>query len=383
MKFVRWFTVSIAILLSFVSQTSALSHDVRISLITQDLGDEMYAYFGHTAIRVKDDSLDVDQVYNYGTFDFGTPNFYIRFIKGDLDYCLSIDDYDYFEYFSNESKRTIHEQILNLSYKEKVKMVLLLETCYNTSARYYRYDFLKNNCSTKIRDIIEDATDNRIDFGTADFHGKTFRQLLEPLVSRNYWIEFGINFLMGRETDKLAKPEDYMFLPIYIHDFLDNPKYANKSEVILDASPEKKSGFDFSYLAPWLIVLLLSALSLWKKSQKIVLYFVCVVFSLFGLLILSLGIYSLHPALGNNMNILWTIPALLILIVRNAKIGKFIRYAYLAVFALIFINWFWFPQEMSTTFIPWMLCMSFLLIVDLKLFDKVKCCKKNRLAISH
>ena len=61
---------------SAFSQTQSL----RVSLLTQDPGEELYAFFGHTAIRITDDSLGIDQVYNYGTFDFSTKNFYLRFI---------------------------------------------------------------------------------------------------------------------------------------------------------------------------------------------------------------------------------------------------------------------------------------------------------------
>ena len=139
---------NILLLILISANTFALSRDAQVSLLTQDAGDELYAYFGHTAIRIKDDSLHIDRVYNYGTFNFNTPNFYLKFIHGDLDYCLSIDDFDYFVYVSSETKRTIHEQVLNLTYEEKVKMANLLETCYTTSARYYRYDFLKNNCAS-------------------------------------------------------------------------------------------------------------------------------------------------------------------------------------------------------------------------------------------
>ncbi len=362
----------------FCFNANAISQNVQISLLTQDPGDEMYAFFGHTALRIKDDSLFIDQLYNYGTFYFGTKNFYIRFIKGDLDYCLSIDDYDYFVEFSAYTQRTIYEQVLDLSFEEKYKIVSLLETCYRTPARYYRYDFLKNNCSTKIRDIIEEATNNRIKFEEANFGGQTFRQLLKPLVSRDYWIDFGINFLMGMETDKDANPEDYMFLPVYIYKFMENPSLAKKSVVILDASPKNKSSFDFSYLIPWIIVILLLALSIWKKSRKAIFYFVAVVFSLMGLLLLTLGLYSLHPALGNNMNMVWTIPALLILIVRKNKLAEYIRYAYLAIIILIFVNWFWLPQEMSATFIPWMICMAVMLILDLDLIAKIKSLNKAK-----
>jgi hypothetical protein len=363
----------------YVSSLSlfGLSQNVRISLLTQEPGDELYAYFGHTAIRVKDDSLYIDQVYNYGTFDFSTPNFYTRFVKGDLDYCLSIDDFDYFVYSSQLTHRKIYEQELFLSYEEKYNLVMLLEQCYNSPARYYRYDFLKNNCATKIRDIIKEATNNRIKFIDAKQSGETFRQLLKPYLVKNYWINFGINFIMGMETDKYAATDEYMFLPFYIQDYFENSNYASKSELLLDAEQERQTKFNFGYILPWIIVLIICLLSIWRKTQKLVFYIYCSLFSLLGLLILSLGIYSLHPSLGANMNILWTIPALLILIIRHEKIGKYVRYVYAIIILLLFINWFWLPQELSPTFIPWMVCMLFLLITDLKLFEKIKCCNKS------
>ncbi|MDD3859970.1 MAG: DUF4105 domain-containing protein [Bacteroidales bacterium] len=349
-----------------------LSQNLRISLLTQEPGDELYAYFGHTAIRVKDDSLFIDRVYNYGTFDFSTPNFYTRFVKGDLDYCLSIDDFEYFVYSSQLSQRRIYEQELYLSLEEKNNLVILLEQCYNSPARYYRYDFLMNNCATKIRDIIKDATNNRIKFIDAKNSGATFRQLLNPYMLKNYWINLGINLIMGMESDKIASPDEYMFLPFYIQDYFENSNYASKSQLLLDASPKEKSGFAFDYLSPWIIILIICLMSFWKKTQKIVLYITCSIFSLLGLLILFLGIYSLHPSLGANMNILWTIPALLIIIVRNEKIGRYIRYAYTVIILLLFINWFWLPQELSPTFIPWMICMLLILIVDLRIIEKIK-----------
>jgi hypothetical protein len=52
-------------------------------------GTEIYALFGHSALRIADPLLGLDRVYNYGTFDFRTPNFYGRFLRGDLSYFLS------------------------------------------------------------------------------------------------------------------------------------------------------------------------------------------------------------------------------------------------------------------------------------------------------
>jgi hypothetical protein len=356
--------------------SSNLSQNAQISLLTQDKGDEMYAFFGHTAIRIKDDSLRIDLVYNYGTFNFNTPNFYIRFIRGDLDYCLSIDDFDYFVDFSSETKRTIHEQVLILTYEEKVKMLELLETCYTTSARYYRYDFLKNNCATKIRDIIEDATNKRIDFSTSEFEGMSFRQLLKPYVARNYWIDLGFNILLGMESDKAANPADYMFLPIYIHDFLENSNYSENSYILLDASPTKNEGINFSYILPWIIFVVLVVLNFWKKSRKGILFTISIIFGLFGILISFLSIYSLHPALGNNLNVLWTLPAFMILFFRKKRINEYFKIVYILIIALFIALQGIIPQELSPVFIPWMIILMIINITDLKII-KARLYKSN------
>lgn len=372
------FALVVILLLSYCNIfASNLTRSVTISLLTQDEGYELYAYFGHTAIRVKDDSLGVDQVYNYGTFDFDTPDFHTRFVKGDLDYCMSIDSYNGFVYMSKVNKRTIREQVLNLSFEEKYEIVMLLETCYNTSARYYRYDFLDNNCATKIRDIIYDGTKGRIDFSKAKFGGKSYRQLLQPFLKKNYWIDFGLNFILGLKTDEKASPEQYMFLPIYIHDFLVDSEFAGESTVILDASPQKKNGINFSYLLPWIIALILSLLIVWKKTRKFMLYFLSSIFALLGIFVLVLGLYSEHEALAINLNMLWTLPALFVLIFGHTKkTGKFIKYGYLILILLHFLNWFWLPQQLSFAFLPWMLLMTMALAFDLEAWRWVKCCKR-------
>jgi len=369
---IKRLTISLLYVFIYSVSVFGLSQNVRISLLTQEPGDELYAYFGHTAIRVKDDSLFIDRVYNYGTFDFSTPNFYTRFVKGDLDYCLSIDDFEYFVYSSELTQRRIHEQELYLSYEEKLNLVSLLEQCYNSPARYYRYDFFKNNCATKIRDIIQSATNDRIRFDNAEYKGKTFRQLLKPYLVKNYWINFGINLIMGMEADKNANPAEFMFLPFYIQDYFDNSNYSTKSELLLDASPKPNSNIRFDYILPWIIVLLICVLSFWKKTQKITFYIYFSIISFLGLLLVFLGVYSLHPSLGSNMNIIWTVPALLIVIIRHEKIARFVRYTYLLIIVLLFINWFWLPQELSPTFIPWLVCMFLLLILDLNIINKIK-----------
>src|SRR5665647_1045297 len=91
-----------------------LSQQSTISILTVDPGQELYTIFGHTAIRVTDETLKIDRVYNFGTFDSSSPFFYVEFLRGDLNYFLSISDYNTFFRNTMGEKRKIDEQILNL-----------------------------------------------------------------------------------------------------------------------------------------------------------------------------------------------------------------------------------------------------------------------------
>ena len=73
-----------------------LSAYAEISILTCDAGNELYSTFGHSAIRIKDPSIQVDLIFNYGTFDFETPNFYLKFTRGKLDYMMSISPYRHY-----------------------------------------------------------------------------------------------------------------------------------------------------------------------------------------------------------------------------------------------------------------------------------------------
>src|SRR5690606_8922340 len=92
-----------------------LAQEYRISLLTCDPGDELYSAFGHNAVRVRDLNSGRDLVFNYGTFDFDTPNFYLKFARGKLDYMLSVSTYEQFLLHYQYLQRSVREQVLDLS----------------------------------------------------------------------------------------------------------------------------------------------------------------------------------------------------------------------------------------------------------------------------
>ena len=132
---------------------AADDHDsIRISLLTCAPGEEIYSLFGHTAIRYENPSQGIDVVFNYGLFSFNTPNFILRFSLGETDYQLGATDYAHFAAEYAFFGRSVWQQTLNLTEREKAELIRLLQENYRPENRVYRYNFFHDNCATRPRD---------------------------------------------------------------------------------------------------------------------------------------------------------------------------------------------------------------------------------------
>ena len=98
---------------------------IRFSLLTCAPGSEIYALFGHTALRYQNFSDQTDLVFNYGMFSFNTPHFVFRFVKGETDYQLGATDYAHFAAEYAFDGRSVWQQTLNLSKEEKAELIRL------------------------------------------------------------------------------------------------------------------------------------------------------------------------------------------------------------------------------------------------------------------
>jgi hypothetical protein len=139
---------------------------IRISLLTCTPGKELYSSFGHSALRVVDSINNYDLVFNYGTFNFDDPQFIPKFVKGKLPYYVdtsSVDDFLYeYEYY----KRGVTEQAINISCHEKKKLVALLFENIKPENKEYKYDFNYDNCTTRLRDMLEKAAGKQLETKT-------------------------------------------------------------------------------------------------------------------------------------------------------------------------------------------------------------------------
>ena len=188
-----------------------LSDRATISLVTYSPGDELYTAFGHSSIRVRDDAQEIDRLYNYGTFDFETEAFYLKFARGDLLYQLSVGLSNAEINERGSLGQGITESILNFNADQRQAMFSELEKNLLPENRFYRYDFVLDNCSTRVRDIFERVWGHPV---TDPSIGKiTFRQMLDPYFLRIPWIRLGIYLLLGTGVDRLVTPREACFLP--------------------------------------------------------------------------------------------------------------------------------------------------------------------------
>lgn len=325
---------SLLLLLSFIgfSQNVPLSKDAKISVITCGLGNETYSYFGHTAIRVADPVNNIDVVYNYGAFDFSTPNFVAKFAKGDLQYFVVAHSFfDFITDYTNE-KRSVYEQELIIPQEIKQKLFDNLNTTLLSEDRYYTYKFIDKNCTSMVVDIINKTLNGNVITKKEDTD-KTYRSILFPYFDGHFYDQLGTSIIFGTKVDQLGTR---IFLPFDLKNSLEKTTYQNhplvtKSKTLLSFEKETPTSW-WNNVYTYLFILLFVVLAHNKIVDKI--YFL--VLSLMGVFFISVGFYSLHQELAMNYNVLLFSPLLLILLLFSALKNKKWTYRF-AVLHLLFL----------------------------------------------
>ncbi|MEZ4903502.1 MAG: DUF4105 domain-containing protein [Spirosomataceae bacterium] len=185
----------------YTSFAQTLSREAKVSLITVSPGEELYSSFGHNALWISDPALGIDRVYNYGTFDFRTDNFYIKFLRGTLPYQLSVSPIYNTIYGAQYENRSVTEQVLNFSPAQKQRIFDFLENNYLPQNRQYAYKFFYDNCATRLRDAIQVAGGDSLLFDSqtvaTDSIPKSYRQWMNKYLKGKPWSRYGMNLAIG------------------------------------------------------------------------------------------------------------------------------------------------------------------------------------------
>lgn len=356
-------------LFSYSSFSQTDSCHLRVSLLTCSAGEELYSTFGHSALRVTDSVTNEDIVYNYGTFNFDEPGFYTKFIRGKLMYYISTEDFSSFKQTYQQDKRNMIEQVLNLSCNEKQKMVSLLQQNLMAENKFYKYDFLFDNCTTRLRDLLEKSADTTIHFKPVINKPATFRQFIFEYMdyNDNQWGKFGMNLLLGNKTDAIMNNRQTMFLPDYLMRGFDKGTIGSKQIVsstnkILDLPIEiKKTSFFTHPLFIFSVLFLGVALMSFSKNNSIqkLLFgldgFIFFIVGFIGCLIVFMWFGTNHIVCRNNYNILWALPTHVAaaFLINSKKRWAKKYFLVTSIFnLLVLLAWFFLPQQMNISFIP-------------------------------
>ncbi|MEO9483076.1 MAG: DUF4105 domain-containing protein [Ekhidna sp.] len=205
-------------LASFSQAQYQLSEDAEIAVVT--LGPyqgEVWSAFGHNGIRVRDPKYGIDWFYDYGLYDFNQENFFLNFAKGLLKYRVGIRKWEHSFAFQKSLNRYIKVQYLNLTQEEKQAIFDYLQNNVKPENAEYLYNYVYDNCATKIRDVINELFPGRVQFDLSyKVEGKTIRDLMEDYLDYQPWGDLGIDVGLGTQVDREATAEEYMFLPEYI-----------------------------------------------------------------------------------------------------------------------------------------------------------------------
>ena len=358
-----------------------LSDSAFASLITCGPGNDFYTTFGHTALRICDSARKTDIVFNYGTFDFNTPHFYLKFSRGILQYQLSISHFNSFMAEYVYEGRAVSEQRLLLTQEELERLYDALMENYLPKNRYYPYDFFIDNCATRVRDQIESALVGRHFYRSeCSRENLSFRQLLHPPMEQKLeWWKFGIDLVLGARCDRKATTLQYMFLPEHLMVQSDTGRFEGTRQPLAEPPhqllPERRKELSDSFppdIVLWAVLLVYGILSLSELLKKRTTYIgkvadtlLYTATSLLSLLIVFLWFFTAHYCTKWNLNLLWANPLFICMLFRRKRSGIAIPLIlYICCGISLFILLFQWPQAIPMAALPLMFTLMLRLYVS-------------------
>ena len=382
---------SLLLLWSIVSCPLSIAQDrqdsIRVTLLTCSPGQEVYELYGHTAIRCQQPEQALDAVFNYGVFDMSKSFFAWHFVLGQTDYMVQPISWEFFVREYQERGSSITEQELNLTPWEAKRLTSrLLKNCLPENCEY-RYNFLYKNCTTMVRDIVEEVINGRVQYPDTLPH-QTYREILHHYTAEHPWAQEGNDLLLGADVDTILSAHAAMFVPENLMQAFDGafictqrgdmrplvrskavivPSNSSQGEALsLSASGETEGG----YLTPLQAILAFGALCLfvmllevWTKR----LFWLWDVLLLLlqgtaGVLLTFMFLFSEHPAVNSNWQIWVLNPIALIgipLVIKSAIKHKSTYWYYFqfVVLALFLLFSPWIPQVFAKITVPLALCL--------------------------
>ena len=318
----------------------------EIGIITCGTGEDLYASFGHAAIRVLDKVTNAEEVYNYGMFNFHEPNFVGKFVKGSLMYYVAKEPFLSFLPNYKSENRSVVEQTLNLNDADAQKVVRFLEENLQPENKYYPYDFVKDNCATRIEDLFIKVFGDRLQFSpVVGNSGMTFRNAMDQQMLNKHWLRFGIDLALGSYVDQAMTEKESMFLPnLLMQGFsaatLDGKRLVSEQQVIYDAPAQNNAYVPntpmWLTIAILVLTILVFSLAPFKPIRNAWAMSLLIITGLLGCFFLFMWLGTRHAATSFNFNFLWAMPLNLVVAFTIFKPRKWHRtYAMVSIGAIL------------------------------------------------
>jgi hypothetical protein len=206
---------------SRTARAQAQHDSVVVSVLTMGPGDEVFERFGHQSIRIHDITTGLDSAYNWGMFSFEQPHFLVRFLTGDTRYWMQADPSEALIAAYRSRGRAVWEQELALTRTETDSLWKFLKWNSLDANKWYRYDYYRDNCATRVRDALDMVLGGAIQRAVATHeHGVSYRSETLRLARAYPLINYGMDFVLGRPADDTLSAWDEMFVPMRLQQLI-------------------------------------------------------------------------------------------------------------------------------------------------------------------
>jgi hypothetical protein len=305
--------------------------------------DPIYSWWGHVAIIVEDRSSGAARYYDYGNFSFDQDSFINNFAMGRLYFLKMVSNPDPQLRYSSYLNRDVTIYKLNIPENRKLEMIRYLENDVKPENRIYLYDHFYDNCSTRIRDILNTASGGELARAGAADSGKTIRQQLRRFTYSSPAVDWLLNFAMKGNVDKPASRWESMFLPNALEDgiatlmisdetggkapFVSTKKIYNQAEGRTAIPELPPTRFPIGLIAGALLAalgyILLRAAekkTAARRAFAVLSSLLSLIFGLAGTLLLFMAIFTDHTFTYWNQNLLFINPFLLVTLVLSIRL---------------------------------------------------------------
>ena len=329
--------------------TLAYWDSCTVSLLTVTPGKPIYSWFGHAAILVSTpDGRNI--TYDYGTFSFDDEDFFVNFAFGRLWFLCHSSYADYQLEGLEEDGRSVTRIILPFTREQKKAIIGFLNENVKAENRTYLYHHYKDNCATRLRDIIDYTTDGDFRRWAESQPGYTFRQQASRALSRNPFMLWLLDFLQSGQIDQPATLWDEMFLPgnlekavmEYYH--LDNELVVDNDGNYPEVPDKPRNNILFSILFGLVLGGISAVFLITGKEKGYFIYsgIIDVILGILGSFLFFLIFFSNHDVTWFNENILFVNPLLFVLAVlafrKSRKVELFSRIILAVIFLLCILK---------------------------------------------